>query len=113
MVTPSLVTVGPPQALASTTLRPRGPSVTRTASASLSTPASIARRAVSLNSICLLMNVLLTRNECRPGTHPWIREAPGRDTGAYLLTTASTSRAERIRYSSPLYLISEIGRAHV
>src|SRR5882757_677407 len=30
----------------------------RTASASLSTPASIARRAVSLNSICLLMNVL-------------------------------------------------------
>src|SRR5256885_2653260 len=56
-VTPSLVTCGPPNALASTTCRPRGPSVTRTASASLSTPASIARRAVSLNSICLL-NVL-------------------------------------------------------
>src|SRR5215213_1237426 len=53
-VTPSLVTVGPPNALASTTCRPRGPSVTRTASASLSTPASSARRAVSLNSICLL-----------------------------------------------------------
>ena len=41
MVTPSLVTIGPPNALASTTCRPRGPSVTRTASASLSTPASM------------------------------------------------------------------------
>ncbi len=58
MVTPSLVTTGPPNALASTTWRPRGPRVTRTASASLSTPASRARRAVSLNSICLLINVL-------------------------------------------------------
>src|SRR3954454_15936901 len=56
-VTPSLVTCGPPNALASTTCRPRGPRVTRTASASLSTPASIARRAVSLNSICLLICV--------------------------------------------------------
>ena len=33
MVTPSLVTVGPPNALASTTWRPRGPRVTFTASA--------------------------------------------------------------------------------
>ncbi len=56
MVTPSLVTVGPPKALASTTWRPRGPSVTRTTSASLSTPASMARRAVSSNSINLLIN---------------------------------------------------------
>src|SRR3954469_1246007 len=56
-VTPSLVNCGPPNAFASTTLRPRAPSVTRTAPASLSTPASIARRAVSLNSICLLISV--------------------------------------------------------
>ena len=38
MVTPSLVTVGPPNFLASTTYRPRGPRVTLTASASWSTP---------------------------------------------------------------------------
>src|ERR1700761_929993 len=60
-VTPSLVTEGPPKALASTTCRPRGPSVTRTALASLSTPASIARRAGSLNSICLLIGSYLSR----------------------------------------------------
>src|ERR1700759_1696923 len=70
-VTPSLVTVGPPKALASTTCRPRGPRVTRTASASLSTPASIARRAVSLNSICLLISLSCSlRKAVRPGKSP-------------------------------------------
>src|SRR6185312_7852703 len=69
-VTPSLVTCGPPNALASTTCRPRGPSVTRTASASLSTPASSARRAVSLNSISLL-NVCPLRNAI-----PYVRMPP-------------------------------------
>src|SRR5207247_1896126 len=39
-VTPSLVTVGLPQPLSSTALRPRGPSVLRTARASLLTPDS-------------------------------------------------------------------------
>ncbi|CKO15720.1 Uncharacterised protein [Mycobacterium tuberculosis] len=57
-VTPSLVTVGPPNALASTTCRPRGPSVTRTVSASLSMPTSMARRAVSSYSISLLIRLL-------------------------------------------------------
>src|SRR6266540_4433226 len=42
MVTPSLVIVGAPHFLSSTTLRPLGPSVTRTTLASLSTPASAA-----------------------------------------------------------------------
>src|ERR1700758_1257484 len=65
-VTPSLVTVGPPNALASTTWRPRGPNVTRTASASLFTPASIARRAVSSYSITLLIRFLHTRCERMP-----------------------------------------------
>src|ERR1700677_150292 len=58
-VTPSLVITGPPNALASTTCRPCGPSVTRTASASLFTPASMARRAVSSYSISLLIRLLL------------------------------------------------------
>ena len=42
--TPSLVMVGAPNFFSSTTLRPLGPSVTLTASASLFTPASRARR---------------------------------------------------------------------
>src|SRR5207302_2498811 len=49
-VTPSLVTVGAPHFLSSTTLRPRGPSVTFTTSASLLTPRSSERRASSSNS---------------------------------------------------------------
>ena len=53
METPSLVTVGPPNALASTTWRPLGPSVTLTVSASSSTPASMPLRASSSNAINL------------------------------------------------------------
>src|SRR6201982_3285436 len=49
-VTPSLVIVGAPHFLSMTTLRPRGPSVTLTALASLSTPRSSDRRASSSNS---------------------------------------------------------------
>src|ERR1700712_3923747 len=47
MVTPSLVMIGGPNDLLSTTLRPFGPSVTLTVLASLSTPRSSARRASS------------------------------------------------------------------
>src|SRR5262245_26831332 len=49
-LTPSLVTVGEPHFLSSTTLRPRGPSVTFTALARISTPFMISARACSLNS---------------------------------------------------------------
>src|SRR5688500_13189979 len=55
MVTPSLVMVGAPNFLSMTTLRPRGPRVTLTASASLSTPRSRERRASSLNLMILGM----------------------------------------------------------
>jgi hypothetical protein len=44
-VTPSLVIVGEPNFFSMTTLRPFGPRVTRTASASLLTPRRIAARA--------------------------------------------------------------------
>ena len=54
--TPSLVIVGAPNFLSSTTLRPFGPSVTLTASASLLTPASSARRASSSNLSSLAMS---------------------------------------------------------
>src|SRR5271170_8056503 len=49
MVTPSLVMVGAPNFLSMTTLRPFGPIVTLTVSASLFTPASRPRRAASSN----------------------------------------------------------------
>src|SRR5580698_10146860 len=49
MVTPSLVMVGAPNFLSMTTLRPLGPIVTLTVSASLFTPASRPRRAASSN----------------------------------------------------------------
>ncbi len=80
METPSLVMVGAPNFLSSTTLRPRGPRVTFTASASLFTPASRPRRASSSNFRIF-------------------------DMGAYL-TIASTSRALRIKRSSPATAIS-------
>ena len=51
METPSLVMVGAPHFFSSTTLRPLGPSVTRTASASLFMPCSSARRACSSKAI--------------------------------------------------------------
>src|SRR5580704_3758289 len=52
IVTPSLVIVGEPNFLSRTTLRPLGPSVTLTASASKLAPRSSARRAFSSNTIC-------------------------------------------------------------
>ena len=53
--TPSLVIVGAPHFLSSTTLRPFGPSVTRTASANLFMPFSRPRRASSSNRMILDM----------------------------------------------------------
>src|SRR5437762_347445 len=53
IVTPSLVMVGGPNFLSRTTLRPLGPSVILTASASASMPRFSARRASSLYSSCL------------------------------------------------------------
>src|SRR6204780_1280839 len=51
-VTPSLVTVGEPNFLSMTTLRPLGPRVATTALESLATPRKIACRACSSNMIC-------------------------------------------------------------
>src|SRR5437868_8007706 len=52
-VTPSLVTVGAPHDFSITTLRPRGPRVTLTASARVFTPARIRARALSWKMISL------------------------------------------------------------
>src|SRR5690349_1497803 len=107
-VTPSLVMVGAPHFLSITTLRPRGPSVTLTVSASLSTPRSSERRASSSNSRILGITT---------STYGWIEfsasmraRSGGRSPGArahdYFSMTASTSRAESTRNSSPEYLTS-------
>ena len=53
MDTPSLVMVGAPHFFSRTTLRPLGPSVTRTASANWFIPDSSARRACSSNEMIL------------------------------------------------------------
>src|SRR6185436_13339282 len=58
-VTPSLVMVGEPNFLSRTTLRPLGPSVTFTASASWLTPRRIAWRDCSPYTICFAIDVLL------------------------------------------------------
>src|SRR3954463_6865439 len=57
MVTPSFVIVGAPNFLSRTTFRPRGPSVTRTVLASLSTPRWSASRAAELNCSCFAMDL--------------------------------------------------------
>src|SRR3954469_18378532 len=63
IVTPSLVTTGEPVIFSMMTLRPLGPSVERTASASFSTPASSWSRASSPNRSSLAMSVLRSGNE--------------------------------------------------
>ncbi len=63
MLTPSLVIVGAPHFFSNTTLRPRGPSVTFTASASWFIPRSRARRAVSSYAMILDIRVVLPGRE--------------------------------------------------
>ena len=58
-VTPSLVMVGEPNFLSRTTLRPLGPRVTFTASASWLTPRRMAWRDCSPYTICFAIDVLL------------------------------------------------------
>src|SRR5256885_13736380 len=57
-VTPSLVMVGEPNDFSITTLRPLGPSVTFTASASVFTPLRMASRARTSNRISLAISVI-------------------------------------------------------
>src|SRR6476619_2300052 len=58
-LTPSLVTRGAPKDLSSTTLRPLGPSVTRTASVRMSTPRNMRSRASTENFTSLAAILLL------------------------------------------------------
>src|SRR5262245_3261613 len=59
-VTPSLVTVGAPHDFSMTTLRPRGPRVTLTASARVFTPTRMRERALSSNRMSLAAMCLVS-----------------------------------------------------
>src|SRR3954468_12457608 len=84
MVTPSLVIVGEPNCLASTTLRPLGPRVTLTESASLLTPRSRARRACVLNA-----SILAAMSSFRTTAVPLDRTTGGRCYGRRTPTTSA------------------------
>ena len=114
MDTPSLVMVGAPNFFSITTLRPFGPRVTFTVSASLLTPASSPRRAASSNFRILGMTVSNSSRVPRcclgtAGTSGGRRAGPAR-TGAAgrpnQASLASTSRLERMSRSSPSTVIS-------
>src|SRR6201999_2019941 len=70
MVTPSLVTTGEPVIFSMITLRPLGPSVDLTASASLSTPASSKSRACAPKRSSLAMVTASLRGEHGPAANP-------------------------------------------
>src|SRR6478735_5613914 len=84
MVTPSFVMVGAPHFLSMTTLRPFGPRVTLTALASLSTPASRARRASSSNLSSLVIRSLHDREHVAAGQDEQLITVDG-DLGATVL----------------------------
>ncbi len=132
MDTPSLVMVGAPNFFSITTLRPFGPSVTLTVSASLFTPASSPRRADSSNfrilgmgkrnsssssrtvlELLVLENVVEAAAPIRmgPGRRADLSAAGPAGAGSPRATTtqaslARMSRAERMRTSSPSRMYS-------
>src|SRR6266851_10002213 len=76
-VTPSLVIRGAPKDFSSTTLRPLGPSVTRTALARMSTPRSILSRASTENFTSLAAIALLLPEFVACSVPGPVRQLPG------------------------------------
>ncbi len=107
MDTPSLVMVGAPNFFSITTLRPLGPRVTLTVSASLLTPASRPRRAASSNFRILGMVDGAPLELFGDGRATPARGDPGRlPRGYFFWSLARTSRPDRISRSSPSTVIS-------
>ena len=105
IVTPSLVIVGAPYFLSRTTLRPLGPSVTRTASAIRSTPCMRLRRAISSKRSCLAMACAVLSS--RAGGSPALAgEQESKPDLGQLSTTARMSLWLMISRSSPSSLNS-------
>src|SRR5262245_21039952 len=89
--TPSFVTVGEPQLLFNTTLRPFGPSVTLTALASTSTPLASRLRALSSKMICFAAMNVVSLSSLQNREHVFLFEdhvlvAVELDLGAGILT---------------------------
>src|SRR5215203_1721641 len=84
MLTPSLVMVGAPHFFSTTTLRPLGPRVTLTASASRLTPDSRPRRAFSSNFSCLGKLLRHLREDVAAGQDEEVLTVDG-DLGAAVL----------------------------
>ena len=106
MDTPSLVMVGAPHFLSRTTLRPFGPRVTRTASASLFMPLSRDRRASSSNVMSFAIrssSVIVSTRRCRVliANHEVMAgaTAPPHPDASALVRKPSTS--EVVRWSGP------------
>src|SRR4051812_542603 len=110
MVTPSLVIVGTPNFLSMTTLRPRGPRVTLTASASWSTPRSSARRASSLNLMILAMPDLSIRSagKRRPPRDPRSGR-PGRSSKQVVRPPAGARGERASRGGQGVFLLLHYG----
>ena len=112
-VTPSLVMIGAPNFFSITALRPFGPSVIFTASASALTPRRIAWREFSPVTICFAMCLLSSLGFFRMDGWPW--RLLGRYSGSYFLPPAALaappifariSSSFRIMYSSSSILMS-------
>src|SRR5215468_4002279 len=115
-VTPSLVTVGAPQLFSITTLRPRGPSVTFTASARMLTPCRICLRAasskmISLAAISLVLSLLRDDSEHFLFAEDQVLDAVDLDLGTRVLTEEDpVALLDRQRLDLPL--LRDLAVAH-
>src|SRR5262252_1963445 len=96
-VTPSLVTRGAPKDFSSTTLRPLGPSVTRTALERMSIPRSILSRAspenfTSFAAICFLLRIYLS------GLLSQFRSTCARSSGGFLASPGFLQHAHKVAF---------------
>src|SRR5436305_2100168 len=92
--TPSLVMVGAPHFFSRTTLRPRGPNVTLTASARVFMPRSNPRRACSSNAIILTMAEVLSNRSSKT-----VIGADARDGRTLTVAEVRTETDHRNRHS--------------
>src|SRR5579884_2229335 len=91
MVTPSFMMLGLPNFFSSTTLRPRGPNVTLTASARILTPRSRARRASSSKSNSFAAIYTSSPTARRSGPMPLAERQPGAALSALCLPSGPLS----------------------
>src|SRR5215217_2745687 len=119
IVTPSFVIVGAPNFLSRTTYRPLGPSVTLTALATASTPASRALRASAsyLSSLCAMRSVLPWRLGLDLGEHVGLAQnqqvlAVDLDLGAAVLAVEDLVALRDVERHALLAVLVPLAIAH-